>query len=115
MQDNETTIKALKDIVSKFINEREWEQFHSPKNLSMSIAIEASELMELYQWLSLKEAENVMKKGETRSNAIDEIADVLIYSISFCISNKIDIAKAISGKMKKNIAKYPKNKFKGNF
>jgi NTP pyrophosphatase (non-canonical NTP hydrolase) len=81
----------------------------------MSISIEAAELMELFQWLSLEDAKKVMESGKTRDNAIDEIADVLIYAFAFCIRNNIDISDAIRQKMKKNIKKYPKDKYKGRF
>ena len=113
MSDKKTTIFNLKEKIEKFVNERKWEQFHSPKNLSMSISIEAAELMELFQWITNKESNAKMDKGELRENAIDEIADVLIYSFAFCNRNKIDISKAINQKLKKNIQKYPKHKFQG--
>ena len=115
MSDEQTTIAELRFLINSFVDEREWQQFHSPKNLSMSISIESSELMELFQWLSLEEAKEVMKAGDIRDNAIDEIADILIYAIAFCIRNNIDISGAIKQKMEKNIKKYPAEKFKGRF
>ena len=115
MSDKQTTISQLKSLIDSFVDERDWKQFHSPKNLSMSISIESSELMELFQWLSLEEAKEVMKAGDIRDNAIDEIADVLIYAIAFCIRNNIDISGAIKQKMEKNTKKYPAEKFKGRF
>ena len=115
MSDNEISIEELKSTVEKFVSERDWEKFHSPKNLSMSISIEASELMELFQWLTFNESKEKMKEGRLRKNAIDEIADVMIYAISFCNRNNIDISDAIVQKMKKNEKKYPANEFKGRF
>ena len=115
MSDEQTTIAELRSLIDSFVDERDWQQFHSPKNLSMSISIESSELMELFQWLSLEEAKEVMKEGETRENAIDEIADIIIYAIAFCNRNNIDISSAIKQKMEKNIKKYPADKFKGHF
>ena len=115
MSDEQTTIAELRSLIDSFVDERDWQQFHSPKNLSMSISIESSELMELFQWLSLEEAKEVMKAGETRENAIDEIADIIIYAIAFCNRNNIDISNAIKQKMEKNIKKYPADKFKGHF
>ena len=115
MSDKQTTIQEIRSLIDSFADERDWQQFHSPKNLSMSISIEAAELMELFQWLSLEDAKKVMESGKTRENAIDEIADVLIYAFAFCIRNNIDISDAISQKMKKNIKKYPKDKYKGRF
>ena len=115
MSDEQTTLGELRSLINSFVDEREWQQFHSPKNLSMSISIESSELMELFQWLSLEEAKEVMKAGDIRDSAIDEIADVLIYAIAFCVRNNIDISGAIKQKMEKNAIKYPAEKFKGRF
>ena len=115
MSDNKTTINELKSIVESFVDERDWKQFHSPKNLAMSLSVEAAELMELFQWLSLDQAREVMKAGETRQIAIAEIADILIYTLAFCNRNNIDITDAVKKKMEKNIQKYPVDKFKGHF
>ena len=115
MSDNKTTIQGLKSLVQAFVDARDWQQFHSPKNLSMSLSIEAAELMELFQWLDLDEAKDAMKTGADRENAIDEIADVLIYALAFCNSNDIDVAEAVTRKMGKNNQKYPVDKFKGHF
>ena len=112
MSDKQTTLNEIKELIDSFADERDWQQFHSPKNLSMSISIEAAELMEIFQWLSLEEAKKVMESGEKRDDAVDEIADVIIYAFAFCIRNNIDISDAIRQKMKKNKAenekKYPK-------
>ena len=115
MSDKQTTLNEIKELIDSFADERDWQQFHSPKNLSMSISIEAAELMEIFQWLSLEEAKKVMDSGEKRDDAVDEIADVIIYAFAFCIRNNIDISDAIRQKMKKNIQKYPKEKFRGRF
>ena len=115
MSDNKTTIQGLKSLVQAFVDARDWQQFHSPKNLSMSLSIEAAELMELFQWLDLDEARDAMKTGAGRENAIDEIADGLIYALAFCNSNDIDVAEAVTRKMGKNNQKYPVDKFKGHF
>ena len=115
MSDNKTTIQGLKSLVQAFVDARDWQQFHSPKNLSMSLSIEAAELMELFQWLDLDEARDAMKTGAGRENAIDEIADILIYALAFCTSNDIDVAEAVTRKMGKNNQKYPVDKFKGHF
>ena len=115
MSDNKTTIDELKLIVESFVDERDWKQFHSPKNLAMSLAVEVAELMELFQWLSLDQAREVMTASDIRKNAIDEIADIVIYTLAFCNRNNIDIADSIRKKMEKNIQKYPADKFKGHF
>ena len=114
MSDSVTTVDELKKLVESFVSERDWEKFHSPKNLAMSISIEASELMEIFQWLDLDEAKDIIKSDtKERAEVLDEISDVLIYAIAFCNRNKIDLSEAIKEKMKKNIKKYPAEKFKG--
>ena len=115
MSDKETKVEELKCLIDSFVDERDWKQFHSPKNLAMSLSIEVAELMELFQWLTLDQARDVMKAGNIRENAIDEIADILIYTLAFCNRNNIDIADAVKKKMEKNIQKYPADKFKGHF
>ena len=115
MTDKKSTIDELKTLVESFVDERDWQQFHSAKNLSMSISIEAAELMELFQWLTLEEAKEAMAKGKTREDAIDEIADIMIYAIAFCNRNNIDLSDAIKQKMEKNIRKYSSNEYKGRF
>ena len=115
MSDKQTYIQELRSIIETFVDERDWQQFHSPKNLAMSISIESAELMELFQWLSLDEARKVMESGKTREDAVDEIADILIYSFAFCIRNEIDITDAIKQKMKKNIKIYPAVDYRGHF
>ena len=115
MSDKKTTLSELKELIDSFADERNWKQFHSPKNLSMSISIEAAELMEIFQWLSLEEAKDIMESGSKRDDAIDEIADVIIYAFAFCVRNNIDISNAIRQKMEKNNKKYPVDKYKGRF
>tara|TARA_S200000501_G_scaffold160645_1_gene151495 strand:+ start:21391 stop:21738 length:348 start_codon:yes stop_codon:yes gene_type:complete len=115
MADKQTSLEDLKSQVKSFVDKREWNQFHSPKNLAMSLSIESAELMELFQWLDLNESIKAMKKGQLRNDALDEIADIIIYAIAFCNSNNIDIAEAIKNKMEKNIKKYPIDKFQGHF
>ena len=112
--DNTTTVQDLKTVVEDFVQERDWAQFHSPKNLSMALAIEASELMDLFKWKTVEEAQEEMK-DKLLEDATDELADIMIYSIAFANRNGIDIAKAVSSKTEKNKAKYPADKFKGRF
>ena len=115
MLDKKLTLKDLKSKVENFVNERDWEQFHNPKNLAMSISIEAAELMEIFQWSSNDESSQIMDTKDSRIYAIEEIADILIYTIAFCNRNNIDISEAILSKLKKNKKKYPKDKFKGKY
>ena len=102
MLDKKLTLKDLKSKVENFVNERDWEQFHDPKNLAMSISIEAAELMEIFQWSSNDESFKIMDTKDSRIHAIEEVADILIYTIAFCNRNNIDISEAILNKLKKN-------------
>ena len=115
MDDRSTTITELKKIVEDFVNERDWSQFHNPKNLSMALAIEASELMDIFKWNTNKECESMMLEKNTRKDATDELADIIIYALAFSNRNNINISSAIEKKMIKNRKKYPTEKFKGHF
>ena len=114
MNDRETTVNQLKDLVAGFIREREWERYHSPKNLSMSIAIEAAEIMEMFQWLDLATAkEKVDSDPAFRQHLCEELADVTAYVLSLCQQNGIDLAAALEDKMVKNRKKYPVDQVRG--
>jgi len=107
-------LTKISNNIKKFVKERDWEQFHSPKNLSMSISIEAAELMEHFQWTNtVEEALKVFKDKEKRSEIEDEVADIAIYLIDFCNLYGVDLEKAVLSKMKKNAKKYPAKKVKG--
>lgn len=114
MMKNSITIQQLKKDIKEFVKERDWEQFHSPKNLSMSLSIEAAELMEHFQWTNtVDEAVKVLKDKRKRSEVEDEVADIAIYLIDFCNLYNVDLEKAIIKKMKKNAKKYPAKTVKG--
>lgn len=106
MTDQLTSIQQLKDKVAKFVAERNWNQFHNPKNLSMSIAIEASELMEIFQWMSMEESWDINNSSES-THLREELSDVIIYCLSLANQLDIDVATAIEDKIKKNGIKYP--------
>lgn len=111
MSDQNTTIAALKEKNKKFVAERDWAQFHTPKNLSMNIAIEAAELMELFVWTNNDES---YKTVELKRQEIEnEIADIALNLLSFCAQNNIDLTSAIEHKMQLNAQKYPVEKVKG--
>ena len=115
MNDSNTTITELKKIVEDFVNERDWSQFHNPKNLSIALAIEAGELMDIFKWNTTQECESMMYEKKTRQDATDELADIMIYALAFSNRNKINISSAIEKKMIKNRKKYPTEKYKGHF
>ena len=98
----------IKEIIKKFRDDREWSQFHNPKDLAISLSIEAAELLECFQWKSSAEAE--------KNNCQDikyEMADVAIYLLLMCDKMGINLLDAIEEKMKLNEKKYPVEKAKG--
>ncbi len=99
MNDKTATIQKLKNLVEKFREDRNWGKHHSSKNLAVSIAIEAAELLEHFQWDDYKEEDQEELEGE--------IADIIIYCLYFAVSNKIDIAKAVEKKIDNISKKYP--------
>jgi NTP pyrophosphatase (non-canonical NTP hydrolase) len=113
MNDGETHLQEIKDRVLAFAKERDWEQFHAPKNLSMAIAAEAAELMEHFLWQSPEASRNDMEAENLRAKVEEELADVFIFAIEFANMTGIDIAKIIDAKMKRNAEKYPVEKAKG--
>lgn len=103
--DATTTVNQLKAWMQDFVDERDWQQFHNAKNLSMSLAIEAGELMEHFQWLTT--AEVTEQTGYDLNEVADELADVVCYALSIANALQIDLASAIESKMVKNRIKYP--------
>lgn len=115
MPDSSTTLAELRNIVRRFVDERDWRQFHSPKNLSMSLAIEAAELMEHFQWIDASESRRIGDDPTKLAAVRDEIADVLCYVIALGNELDIDLSTAIRDKMVKNAAKYPAALSKGRY
>ena len=102
VQDSSTTVADLKKLVGDFVAERKWEPFHDPKNLSASIAIEAAELMEHFQWLRSEQLAAVPHDAQAMSEIRNEVADIAAYLLSFATRMEIDLASALDEKMKKN-------------
>jgi NTP pyrophosphatase (non-canonical NTP hydrolase) len=111
--DASTSVESLKLQIAKFAHDREWEQFHAPKNLSMAIAAEAAELMEHFLWASGQESLALCENKAKRTKIEEELADVVILALQFANITKIDIASAVSAKIARNAAKYPVSKAKG--
>lgn len=113
LKDADTTLAELKERVLAFAREREWEQFHAPKNLSMALAAEAGELMEHFLWTTPDDSHRVVRDKKKRRDIGDELADVIIYALEFANVSEIDVAAAIERKMKANAKKYPVAKARG--
>jgi NTP pyrophosphatase (non-canonical NTP hydrolase) len=103
-------IENISQRLTKFAEDRAWGQFHSPKNLAISLAVEAGELLEIFQWFP----ETHQYDETIRQKASEEIADILIYAIMFSQKMNIDIADAVLRKIKLNELKYPQEKSKGS-
>ncbi len=107
MPDATTTIEELKEAVRRFVAQRRWEPYHSPKNLAMAVAVEAAELMEPFLWLDLDESRRLPADPAKRAALADEIADVAYVLLNLCQSLGIDLSDAFAAKMAKNAVKYP--------
>ncbi|NLP30173.1 MAG: nucleotide pyrophosphohydrolase [Clostridiales bacterium] len=101
------------DQILKFRSDRDWEQFHKPKDLAISLAIEASELLECFQWKTDDEV-NALINGENRKKIEEEVADVAMYLYLLCHDLNIDIEETVKEKIEINNKKYPISKSKGN-
>jgi dCTP diphosphatase len=102
-----TTIEDLCSEMHQFVTERHWERYHTPKNLAMSITIEAAELMEHFQWLTQEQSVDLITEDPGRSEVIDELADILLYFLSFVHILDVDISSAILDKLERNKGRYP--------
>lgn len=113
LTDSATTVSELKSHILAFVRERDWEQFHSPKNLSMALAAEAGELMEHFLWATPDQSRAVASDPAKRGKIADELADVVIYAIEFANMTGLDLSASIQAKMAANAKKYPVEKAKG--
>ena len=111
--DQATTVADLRKMVLDFVGERDWQQFHSPKNLSMAMAIETSELMEHFQWLDTEASRNPAEDKLVEIG--EELADVLCYAMAIANELNIDIASTMTRKMELNRKKYPVDEFRGRY
>ena len=106
--------KNIQSMLAAFAKERNWDQFHSPKNLSMALAGEAGELLEIFQWLTDAQSQRDAMGAEVLTAVADEIADVMIYALRLADKLDIDIEDAISSKIAKNAERYTVEASKGN-
>lgn len=113
MTDETTTLAQLRSRVAEFMSARSWEQFHTPKNLSGAIAIEAAELMEHFQWLTGEQATAAVQDETERAAVADELADVLIYALSLANALDVDVSAAVLGKLERNERRFPVEEWRG--
>jgi NTP pyrophosphatase (non-canonical NTP hydrolase) len=108
---SQSTIQELTDLLLKFVNERDWMQFHNAKDMAISLVLEASEVLELTQWKNGADLQNHLT--ERREDLADELADVLFWVLELSHHFQIDLGEAFRAKITKNQAKYPVEKVKG--
>jgi NTP pyrophosphatase (non-canonical NTP hydrolase) len=113
LADGEMTLADLRRRVAGFVAERDWERFHSPQNLTRAIAVEAGELMEPFLWLTAEEAGAAMEDGGQRAAVVDELADVLIYTLSLANALEIDVSGAVLAKLARNEDRFPADAWRG--
>lgn len=113
MADATTPLVVLKEALRRFAEERDWGKFHSPKNLSMGLAVEAAELMEHFLWITPEESRAL--DADTRQEVADEMADVACYLLTMSYTLDIDLSQAIVNKIAKNAKKYPADKVRGHY
>ena len=113
LTDSATSLAELKTRVLAFVRERDWEQFHAPKNLSMALSAEAAELMEHFLWATPEQSRVIVQDPAKRAKIAEELADVVIYALEFANATGLDVAAAIEAKMAANAKKYPVEKARG--
>lgn len=106
------SLKTIAADLDQFAKDREWQQFHAPKNLACALAVEASELLEHFQWMP--EADSRQISAEKLAAVTDEVADVLLYLVQFSTALGIDPVAAAQGKLKRNAERYPVDKVRGS-
>jgi len=105
-------IRALTEHIVAFRDERDWQQFHNPKDLALSLSLEAAEVMELFQWKNGAEIDAVV--SERKAELADELADVLYYTLLMAHDAGINMEQALLAKLERNAEKYPVEKAKGS-
>lgn len=112
--DNNTTIAFLRQEVEKFRDERDWLKFHNPKDLSMALSIESSELEEIFLWKDKEELKRTLEDAHQLERVKHEMADIAIYLLSLSSVLQIDLSDAVVNKLVQNATKYPVDKSKGS-
>ena len=115
MNDDQTTLADLRSAVEDFVQRRDWTQFHAPKNLAMSIAIEAAELMEHFQWTTVEASCETASNPERNTAVGEELADVLCYALAMANVLQLDVTSIVRDKLQKNELKYPADQYRGRY
>jgi NTP pyrophosphatase (non-canonical NTP hydrolase) len=115
MADPNTPVAELREAMARFVAEREWQPFHSPKNLAMALAVEAAELMEHFLWIDNDASRSEVRDPAKREQVSDEMADVMCLVCALCNALDLDLSEAMQRKMVKNVLKYPADKCRGKY
>jgi NTP pyrophosphatase (non-canonical NTP hydrolase) len=115
MSDHTTPVAALKEAWARFVSERDWGQFHSPKNLAMALVAEATEVMEHFLWIDNDASRELVKDPARLEEVADELADVTGVVLALCNALGLDLSEACQRKMAKNVRKYPVEKCRGKY
>lgn len=112
--DGDTTLTELKQLISHFVEERDWLQYHDPKNLVMALMSEVGELADQFRWVDNTASQAFASSPDHAEEVADELADVMMFAIEFASVCNIDISSAIASKLDKNATRYPVEKAKGS-
>lgn len=111
--DNTTTISDLKKMIQKFCEERDWDQFHNPKDLAIGISTEANELLDIFRFKSNEQMLEMFSNDIAKTHIEEEIADVLFFVLRFAQMNNLDLEDCLTEKLQKNAEKYSVEKSRG--
>jgi dCTP diphosphatase len=111
---SDVTLSQLEAEVRSFCEERDWDRFHNAKDLSIGVATEASELLQLFRFLSPEQVEAAITEPTSRASIEEELADVAIFLLRFTGRYQIDLATAIRNKLARNATRYPAERVRGN-
>lgn len=111
---NQLDLKKINSEIEKFASDRDWDQFHSVKNLSMALSVESAELLEIFQWFTEEQSNKIYNDPKTMSKVEDEVADIFVYLLRIVSKTNINLETAVLNKLKKNAEKYPIEMSRGN-
>lgn len=103
----------LQEIIKRFCQERDWDQFHNPKDLAIGLSTESNELLDIFRFKSIKQMEELMKDEQSKEHIAEELGDIFFFLLRFAQMNHFDLVNCLMDKMEKNNKKYPADKVKG--
>ncbi len=113
--DAHTPVAQLKQWVRQFVQERDWNRFHAPKNLAMALAVEAAELMEHFLWIGPEQSRRVVEDPQKLAAVGEELADVLCFALALANQLQLDVTGTVQAKLEKNRQKYPVPEYRGRY